>query len=205
MSTVSKEAAEKLLAGIKLPPRPSILAVLMTERNKANPDMRKISTMIARDVVLSAAMLKTVNSPYFGLRRKIDSIDQAVMTLGTDSVFNILSGLVLRTMNSGNNPQLTRFWDNAENTAFVAALIAKRVPGIPHNIAYTIGLFHDCGIPMMMNRFPDYMATLKLAETFQDRTLTKTEDDRHSTNHATIGYLLSKNWNLSETISLTMQ
>ena len=204
MANFSKEAAEKILASIQIPPRPGILTDLMRERNKIDPDMRKVSAMVARDVVLAAAMLKTVNSPFFGLRRKIDSIEQAVMTLGTDNVFNILSGLVLRNMSGNNSAQLARFWDNAENTAYIAALLAKRVPGIPYNIAYTIGLFHDCGIPMMMTRFPDYKDTLKLAHSGDGKSITETEDDRHSTNHATIGYLLSKNWNLSETVSLTI-
>lgn len=204
MSAISQEAAGKILAGIHIPPRPSILNELMDERNKPTPDLRKIARIVSRDVVLSAAMLKTVNSPFFGLRRKIDSIEQGVMTLGLSNVFNILTGLVLRNMNGHNSPQMARFWDTAENTAFIAALLARRVPDISHNIAYTVGLFHDCGIPLLMARFPEYKETLKIAHTAQDKTITQTEDGRHSTNHATVGFLLSRNWNLSETISLAI-
>lgn len=204
MSSISQEAAEKILASIRIPPRPSILTALMEERNKSDPDLLKIAHIVAKDVVLSAAMLKTVNSPFFGLRRKIDSIEQAVMTMGSNNVLNIMTGLALRNMDENKGVQLDRFWDNAENTAFIAALLAKRIPGIPHNVAYTVGVFHDCGIPLMMTRFPDYKDTLRFAQTDLGRTLTEIEDERYSTNHATIGYLLSKNWNLSETISLTI-
>ena len=204
MLPISQESAEKILGNIRIPPRPSILVDLMAERNKPDPDLTKIARIVSRDVVLSAAMLKTVNSPFFGLRRKIDSIEQAVMAMGSNNVFNILTGLVMRNMNDGKSAQLNRFWDTAENTAFIAALISQRIPGISRDIAYTVGLFHDCGIPLMMARFPDYMETLKLTSTSFDKTFTEVEDERHSTNHATIGYLLAKNWNLSEIIALTI-
>ncbi|MCX7192371.1 MAG: HDOD domain-containing protein [Proteobacteria bacterium] len=204
MLPISQESAEKILGNIRIPPRPSILVDLMAERNKSDPNLTTIAHIVSRDVVLSAAMLKTVNSPFFGLRRKIDSIEQAVMAMGSNNVFNILTGLVMRNMNDGKSAQLNRFWDTAENTAFIAALIARRIPDFSRDIAYTVGLFHDCGIPLMMARFPDYMETLKLASTSADKTFTEVEDERHSTNHATIGYLLAKNWNLSESISLTI-
>lgn len=204
MSQISQEAAEKILGSISIPPRPSILTELMDERKKSDPDMMKIARIISKDVVLSAAMLKTVNSPFFALRRKIDSIDQAVMTMGSSNVFNIMTGLVLRNLNENKNPQLNQFWEAAENTAFIAAMLAKRIPGISSDVAYTAGLFHDCAIPLMMSRFPDYQETIKLSQTKNANSLTQIEDERHSTNHAIIGYLLAKNWNLSETIALTI-
>lgn len=204
MVDISQEAAEKILGSIRIPPRPSILTDLMEERRKSDPDLKKIAGIVARDVVLSAAMLKTVNSPFFGMRRKIDSIEQAVMAMGSNNVFNILTGLVLRNLNDNKAPQLNRFWDTAENTAFIAALLTKRITDIPRDVAYTVGLFHDCGIPLLMSRFPDYIETLKLAGNSTDKKITEIEDERHSTNHATVGYLLAKNWNLSESIALTI-
>lgn len=204
MTAISQEAAEKILASIRIPPRPSILTAVMEERKKTDPDLMKIAHIVAKDVVLSAAMLKTVNSPFFGLRRKVDSIEQAVLTMGSNNVFNILTGVALRSLNETKGVHLDRFWDTAENTAMIASLLAKRIPGVPRELAYTVGLFHDCGIPLMMARFPDYMATLKLANVANDKTITQVEDERHSTNHAIIGYLVAKNWNLSEIISLTI-
>lgn len=205
MSTISQETAEKILSSIHIPPRPGILTEILVERNKSEPSIKKIAQIVSRDVVLSAAMLKTVNSPFFGLRNKIDSIEQGVMTLGLNNVFNILTGLVLRSMHGNNTPQLNRFWDTAEKTAFISAHIASHVPGISPNIAYTVGLFHDCGIPLLLSRFPDYMDTLRLAQNNTGKTITQTEDERHNTNHAVVGYMLSRNWNLSDTISLTIK
>lgn len=52
------------------------------ECSKPAPDLKKVSTIITRDVGLAAAVLKTVNSPFYGLARKIDSIQRATPLLG---------------------------------------------------------------------------------------------------------------------------
>lgn len=95
----SHELVDKILSSIHFPPRPSILTLLMEQRRKPDPDLMSIAHIIGKDVVLSAAVLKTVNSPFFGLRRKLDSIEQAVMAMGSNNVINIVAGLALRNLN----------------------------------------------------------------------------------------------------------
>lgn len=204
MASISHETAANILASFRIPPRPTVLIELQEEQKQKDPDLRTIARIISKDVVLSAAMLKTVNSPYFGLRRKIDSIEQAVLTMGSNNVFNIMTALALRNLNVNQGAQLERFWDTAQNTANNAVMLAKRIPGIPHDVAYTVGLFHDCGIPLMMTRFPDYRETLKSAQNQHSGFITDIEDECHNTNHATVGHLLSRNWCLSENIALTI-
>lgn len=195
------EDAEKILKGISIPPRPTVLAKFMQESSKPDPDFARIGSLISSDVSLSAAMLKTVNSPYFGLRQKITSVSQAVIMMGLKNVVNIVSGLVLRKAIGGKGISLERFWDSSERVANFSAYLAKKLPGTIRDEAYTFGLFHNCGIPLLMQRFPDYMETLKIANTTRDKSFLEVEDERHSTNHAVVGHLMAKNWLLPDTIS----
>jgi len=71
----------------------------------------------------------------------------------------------------------------------------------PPDIAHTFGLFCDIGIPILMNRFSDYPATLDMAAGAASHSFTEVEDVRHSTNHAAIGCLLARNWGLSPDVS----
>lgn len=73
------------------------------------------------------------------------------------------------------------------------------LPKAPREDAYTFGLFHDCGIPILMQRFPDYRETLKIASG-EDVPLTQIENERHGTNHATVGYMVARSRGLSDTI-----
>lgn len=197
MATVISDAeAEKLLASIKIPPRPSLLEDIRREQNKDDPDLRRIAQTISKDIALTASLLKAVNSPFFGLRTKIENVQQAAMTMGLNNVFSIVTGIAIQNAVSSKEQNLERFWDSAEKVANVAAYLSKRVPGVPKELAYMYGLFHDCGIPLMLQKFPDYIQTLQKANAGSKSDFTRLEDDKHATNHATIGYLLAKNWSL---------
>jgi HD-like signal output (HDOD) protein len=196
MPELSETEANKLLAGIAIPPRPSIVTAVLEERSRAEPDLRRIAGLISNDVGLSAAVLKTVNSPLYGLRRQVGSIEQAVMLLGMKNVSALVMGLSLRSTIPSQG--LDRFWDSAARTALVASHLAQALGSTSREDAHLFGLFHDCGIPLLIQRFPDYRETLGLANRTRDRAFTEVEEDRHRTNHAVVGSLLARTWNLPE-------
>ncbi len=196
MSDLSQEEAKKLLAGVVIPPRPSVVTAVMQERNSAIPDLRRVAQLISADVGLSAAVLKTINSPLYGLRRQVSSIDQAVNLLGMKNIGALVIGLALR--NTVPAQGLDRFWDGAARSALVASHLARSLGCADKEEAHLFGLFHDCGIPLLMQRFPDYRETLALANRAHDQAFTEVEDARHGTNHAVVGNLLASNWLLPE-------
>ena len=66
---LSPEGIEKLLKGVTIPPRPALLLALDAELNSDDPDLKVIEALITKDIGVSAAMLRTLNSPLFGLSR----------------------------------------------------------------------------------------------------------------------------------------
>ena len=197
---LSQTDMDKTLKGISIPPRPQVLVKLNKEMHKDDPDPQVIVRLISADVGLSAAVLKTVNSPFFGLSSKISSVANAVKLLGLKAAGQIVTGLVLRSSVVGEARSLERFWDSAEKVAGMAAYIASTLPRGPRDDAYSFGLFRDIGIPILMQKFPDYRQTLAVADAAIDRSMTSIEDERHATNHATVGYLVGKSWFLPEVI-----
>jgi HD-like signal output (HDOD) protein len=198
---ITDEAADKLLSTIKIPPRPAVIDEINREKKKDDPDLRKIAQIISKDMALTAAMLKTANSPFFGLRTKVETVNQAVMTMGLNNALGIVTGIALKNALAVKEPTLERFWDNAEKVANVATYLSGKVPGVPKELAYMYGLFRDCGIPIMMQKFPEYAKTLLKANTGSKLAFTSLEEEAHATNHATIGYLLAKSWSLPNSIS----
>lgn len=194
MPELNQIEAEKAVSSVTIPPRPTIVIALMDERAKPEPDFRKIAHIISTDVGISAAIIKTINSPFYGLKRKITSIEQAVSLLGLNNIDALVTSLALR--NSTKAAGLDRFWDEAARTALVAAYLAQQLGSVSREDAHLYGLFRDCGIPILMQRFPDYKETLKLANTSTERAFTEMEDERHGTNHAVVGGLLANNWQL---------
>lgn len=185
---------EMTLKGIVIPPRPQILVRLRAEMSKEDPDPRAVVSLVNADVGLSAALLKIVNSPFFGLANKISSVSNAVGLMGMNMTSQIITGLILRNTVSGGARSLERFWDSSEKVAGISAYIATKIPGGPRDDAYSFGLFRDIGIPVLLDKFPDFRQTLAMADGDCGQPSTLIEDERHATNHATVGYMVAKSW-----------
>jgi len=118
--------------------------------------------------------------------------------LGIKNVTALVTSLSLR--NSVPTHGLERFWDNAARTALLSGYLARQLGCTDREDAHLFGLFHDAGIPLMMRRFEDYKETLKLANTETKRSFTDVEDERHGTNHASVGSLLAASWQLPQSM-----
>jgi HD-like signal output (HDOD) protein len=206
---------EQTLIGLGIPPCPRILLGISEQVRKSEPDLQVIEKLISEDVGLSAALIKTVNSPFYGLRNKVCSIMQAIHMLGLSQLSLMVTAMVLRDVLKGlSKVDMGRFWDASTKVAIISAYIASRLPYIVYekkqrtidkDLAYTYGLFQDCGIPIMLNEHATYKETLGIANQSLTRKFTAIEDEAYGQNHATVGYLLSKSWGLPEIIYQAMQ
>ena len=197
---LTDEAAVETLKEISVPPCPEIIAELLEEARREDIDFIRISRLITGDVALAAAVLKSANSPFFALRRKVQSVQQAVAVLGLRNLLKIIYGVALKqSLGGADAPALARFWDRSNYNAVVSAYLAGRLPGLSTDDAYTFGLFHDAGIAILMQKFPDYRQTLMQANA-APLAFTAAEDERHHTNHVVVGALLARGWYLPDQV-----
>ncbi|HJE28944.1 HDOD domain-containing protein [Pseudomonas nitrititolerans] len=182
-----------------MPPQPQIMVDLQMEQVMPEPDLRNIARLISQDPGLSGALLKTVNSSFFGLANRIASIRQAVNLLGCNSVINLINAQSIKgELSDDAIVTLNRFWDTAQDVAMASLTLAKRIGYPAPDEAYTLGLFHNCGIPLMVKRFPGYMSVLEeaYASASAETRVTDIENRALNTNHAVVGYFTAKSWNL---------
>ncbi len=196
-----------IIRDIGIPPRPAILEHLALEMRKEEPDFQHMASLVERDVSLSAGLLKTVNAPFYGLQKKVRTVREALLMLGLAKASRTLAGLALRQI-FPPGPQLERFWDASDRTAQLAGWLVHELGaryGVQHEDAYTFALFRDCGIPILMRRFPDYKSTLAAANESHDTRFTAIEDARLPTNHAIVGGILARSWYLPEVTAEAIQ
>ncbi|AKA83225.1 putative signal transduction protein [Pseudomonas synxantha] len=201
---LSAEQIQQVLQGISVPPQPQIMVDLQMEQYMPDPDLEVIARLIAQDPGLSGALLKIVNSSYYGLSNKIASIQRAVNLLGSRSVINLINALSIKgEMSDDTIVTLNRFWDTAQDVAMTCLTLAKRTGSQAVDEAYALGLFHDCGVPLMLKRFPNYMAVLEqaYASAGPERRVVDTENNAFNTNHAVVGYYTAKSWRLPEHVT----
>ncbi|MBA1292316.1 HDOD domain-containing protein [Pseudomonas lurida] len=201
---LTAEQIQQALQGISVPPQPQIMVDLQMEQYMPDPDLEVIARLISQDPGLSGALLKIVNSAHYGLSNKIASIQRAVNLLGSRSVINLINALSIRgEMSDETIVTLNRFWDTAQDVAMTSLTVAKRTGSQAVDEAYALGLFHDCGVPLMLKRFPNYMSVLEeaYANAGPDCRVVDTENNAFNTNHAVVGYYTAKSWRLPEHVT----
>jgi HD-like signal output (HDOD) protein len=201
---ITQDDIAKLLKGIKIPSPPQLIADLQMEMSMPDPDLNALSDLINKDVGLSGGILKTVNSSYYG-KNDVSSISKSVMLLGMQTVMNIVNTLCLRnSMTEPSNTDdekyktLIKFWDSASDVAQCCQIIAKKIHFKQENKAYMIGLFHNAGIPLLMERYPNYPKIMKLSYAQNDRRIVDIENDELKTNHAVLSFYTARSWKLPE-------
>ncbi len=188
------ENLPEFLSGSFLPSPPEIMQKIRT----ATPDLDQIAKIINTDMGLCASVLKTINSPFYGMKNTIVSIPQAVALLGLDSVMNIINAhLLLTVLKSGDYASdLDDFWQLSNDIAETCIVVAKYLNFQAIDDIYLLGLFHNAGIPMMLKQFPEYMTTVQGAYEQSELRITDVENDEYNCNHAVVGYMIAKSWQL---------
>lgn len=194
---LTSEQIRSMLLGISIPPQPQIMVDLQMEQLAPDCTIQGITRLISRDVGLSGSIIKTVNSSFFGLKNKISTVQQACQLLGIDCVVNIVNALSIRgELSDEEIVGLGSFWDSATDVAMMAANISKQIGVHAPDEAYTLGLFHNCGIPLLMERFDNYADVMREAYAHPEPRIIDVENRLLQTNHAVVGYYVAKSWRL---------
>lgn len=188
-----------VIGGIYIPPQPG----LIDQINKCGADLEQIGEVISVDPGVSAAVIKIVNSPIFGLGHKIVSIPQAVVMLGVERVVSILKTLLLRKSMAHIDTRIDMklFWQSSVSVASVASTICRQLNLAMADEAYTLGLFHNCGIPVMAARYNNYQKVMEFSYSREDGRITSEEFANFGVHHAAAGYRIARVWNLPRVIS----
>lgn len=192
---------ERLVREIGIPPCPAVLEDFLAETRKEEPDLLRVSHLIGKDVALASAVMKTVNSPFFGLRTKARTVRDALTVLGLKSAARLLSGLLLRhAFPAANAAALESFWDMSAKTALVTAYLARELDIVGMDFGHSYGLFRDCGIPALLARFPEYTRIVGDPVRSAGRDIAEIERERFGVDHATVGATLARTWHVDDGI-----
>lgn len=203
VENVQLEQAEDILKGFKLPPRPTIFA----ELKKVSPDLDKMAHVVEQDPALAASILKVVNSPAIGMRSKVTSVSHAMSLLGLRSIMNIINAAFLKRAVDGfeNTEQLENFWLSTTKVAIATAAIARKLNFQQYDVsvddAYCVGLFHNVGMPMLLDKFENYFADVKPAYMKENVGILEAENHFFDTNHTVLGFYMTKGWGLPKEVS----
>ena len=198
---------EKAISDIGIPPCPAILNQINAEMRKDEPDFKRLANIINSDVGIAASLITITNSPFFGLRNRVRSVNEALIMLGLSVASRAIAGLVLRKL-FPVTPIMEQFWHASASIARLSGWLAQQDHSgikVRPDDAYTFGLFRDCGIPLLLNRFKNYSEVMQKANEEKELSFTDVENELCNINHALVGGLLAQGWWLPDEICLAIR
>ncbi|HOK41450.1 MAG TPA: HDOD domain-containing protein [bacterium] len=201
----SKYSIEKIVEKIeeKMPSLSPTAAKVIELVNNINCSPLELTKVIKLDPVLSAKVLKVVNSSYFALPQKITSLERAIIMLGLNTIKNLaLSAALLSQFEVKGQKYLLdmkEFWKHSLAVGIVAKKIAikRNIPKTEIEDYFLAGLIHDLGLLIENIFYPDEFASI-LKKSTEIGLINAEEEELNKLNHCKIGKAIGEKWNLSQ-------
>lgn len=154
----------------------------------------EIARAVEKDVSIASAVLRVVNSPFYGLGQRCTSIRHAVSLLGTHRVGEVVSTSVALTLLKAAAPSAPAIAGHSLGVASIARYLAPMI-GVPAEDAFTAGLLHDVGLLVLVQQhrpgYGDWVADGRVSE------LDPADERAHGeVDHATVGAFATARWEI---------
>ncbi|PYF79276.1 HD-like signal output (HDOD) protein [Marinomonas alcarazii] len=190
----------------KLPNVPDVVRELILLLNDPDVNYSELTEKVSHDQTISLKVLRLVNSAYFGLSRKISSIDEATVLLGTEK----LKTLVIASGFAGSvakveGLKLPEFWADSFRVAELAQWLAKRTPLVQADEAFTVGIVHNIGRLLLHLTEPAIAQEIQILVANRKAGRVKAEQDLLGFTSQDAGKALMDLWKFPPSLGLAVQ
>jgi len=176
-----------------LPTLPKVLDEVSRLVQDPNANTDEIAKIISRDQVLSAKVLKMVNSPVYGFPGRIGTVQHALVLLG----FNVVRGIIISTsVFEMMVKAMEGLWEHSLGCALAANVVAKHA-GLADPEEFSVaGLLHDLGKVVGAVQLPELHKAVAAAVREQDLRWFEAERAVMGFGHDRVNAWLARHWNL---------
>lgn len=197
---LTDKSLQHLLSQIEsLPTLPKLYQNLKDELSKDDPNNHVIATVINSDIGMTAKILQIINSAFFGLRRSVSDVPDAVRMIGTDTIKALtLSVGVFAQIKIPRElaPHLNRIWQNSTEVGLTAKAISSHEGSVMNDEAFTVGFLHNVGTLVMLLNMPHRFH--EVAQLMRTESISRFDAEiiAYGTTHGAIGAYLLGLWGL---------
>jgi HD-like signal output (HDOD) protein len=179
---------------IAIPAQPESLVRLSMLLSDDNVNLQSISALISADMALASAVLKAVNSSLYGLRGRVQSVQQAITHLGTREIASVTFAMGLRAV-FPHAAQLEPLWERASVRGLLMGRIGAAL-GVDPWASHSAGLFEECGKAVLFRHAAGRYGKL-LDQAADDEELLMLEHVEFGVSHDALGAALCESWGLA--------
>ncbi len=162
-----------------------------------------IGDVVGKDTALTTRLLKLVNSAYFSLPRKIDTVTRAVNMIGMRELRNLTmaaSAAEVFARIPGSLIDMAAFWQHSVYCGLLARHLAERCSVLHSERLFTAGLLHDVGRLLMLMKLPDEIGKAESMRLQSKKPVCEIEQELVGFDHAQVGHALLQHWNMPDNL-----
>jgi HD-like signal output (HDOD) protein len=205
LNTPGGTSAEDLVEGVEellsLPDAAIRLNAVLQEPDASAQD---IADVVSLDPALAARVLRAVNSAYFGLRGRVDTISKAIQMIGTSELHSLVlatsAALAFKNL-SCKLMDMESFWQHSVRAALAARGFAETSLRRHRERVFLAALMHDVGQLVLYHQLPE-VSTRILQAVKAGRAQEDVEFELLGFSHAEVGALLLSRWNLPASLTV---
>jgi putative nucleotidyltransferase with HDIG domain len=179
---------------------PKLIAEIMAELDKEDAVTHKVIRMVESETSLTTNILRVANSPFYGMRRHVETVSSAITLLGLTEVANLLIMFYMKhrlfRLNDKQERAVELLWNHSVNTAALASLIVKEYRIPTKGREFTAALLHDLGKIVLVQYFSEELEKTKRMVKRTGKSDIQAESEVIGIAHTDIGGLLAERWNL---------
>lgn len=186
-----------------MPTLPHLVVRILDLSSKSDVDIELLADAILKDKVLTARMIRLVNSAFWGIQRRITSIREAIVYLGFQQIRSVVLTSSLFHAFQTRNPafRLSAVWEHGLGCAMISRIISEKVGFEDSEKAYIAGLIHDIGEVILSQFGPDKFDDVIDRVQKDHLTFYEAESAVIGVNHTDFGPWFAENWGFSEELA----
>ncbi len=204
--------AQKIDQAIEKMPSISPVFNKLTEMARnLETDSREMVKVIMLDPVLTAKVIKLVNSAFYGLKNPVHSLADAILFLGVNTVKNlamstaVMDKILVNQKDAPLDPEA--FWKHCLATAVGSKMLARitHIESIDQEIYFLAGLLHDLGKVLFIQAVPDLYRVVIQRNREKQQAIYLDEREELGVSHAQAGGVLARKWKMDQLLVEVME
>ncbi|RKY83959.1 hypothetical protein DRQ09_09300 [candidate division KSB1 bacterium] len=192
----------------ELPSLSVVAAKVVSMATSDDVSASQIAETIKKDPALTAKILKVVNSSFYGFRKQITTLSQAIAILGLSAVRTLslcISVLDRFPKKSDDSFNYQSFWERSLASAVASKIIAGKLGEKETEEAFLAGLMQNIGGLIFAKYYPEEYAKILEEHYTLGTPIREMEKRKWGIDHAEIGNVLSTKWSLPEILTKSIR